>query len=710
MLSLIIDYSQYVLSLTNATLLLWLGLTVVLNAERRNIGVWLVGGSLLLGSAFFISYLALRIIGINTFTATNTLFLAVASLPPVVLPFAWYGVILWYAGYFNQSAERFRRRHKGRLTLLIVLLIAGVIALTLLGMPYVPVIGRITAPIWQPLRWIVRLEAFGVPIVMIVYPIYTLFCIVSSLDALWRPAQSERLMGDEAQRRARPWLAATAFALLAVGIVVTSAMVWIFTTLKVGNLYILTNAAFETLSTFDLMAQASIMVGVLCVGQAIVSYELFTGHSLPRRGLLTFWRWTVLFAVGLSLVISVPIVRDSPLIFSVLLTIILLATGLALLSWQSYVERENGMARLRPFVRSEGLYQSLLADDWSYDPFKSAESHPSFQALCKNVLHCERAFLVATGAFAPLVDDLTFGEGSAPDIAPLLGVSAETFYTVIDPDQFNDAHFAIPLWSERGLIGIFLLGKKADDGLYTQEEIEIARTTCERLIDTQASAAVSRRLMQLQRERMAQNLVIDQQSRRVLHDEVLPLIQTAMIALSGNDQTEAMSLLGNAHKEVSNLLHELPMVATPDVKRLGVIGALRRVMEIEFATAFDAVIWEIDEVAEAQLREVGEISAETLYYAAREIIRNAAKYARHPKRALHLTFKLEQAANEPQGRGQRHLRLTIYDNGVGERSSTTASTGQGLTMHSTLMAVVGGSLAVESVANEMTRVILTLPC
>ena len=46
----------------------------------------------------------------------------------------------------------------------------------------------------------------------------------------------------------------------------------------------------------------------------------------------------------------------------------------------------------------------------------------------------------------------------------------------------------MPLWSERGLIGVLLLGEKRDGGLYTQEEIEIARASGERLIDTQASA------------------------------------------------------------------------------------------------------------------------------------------------------------------------------------------------------------------------------
>ena len=39
----------------------------------------------------------------------------------------------------------------------------------------------------------------------------------------------------------------------------------------------------------------------------------------------------------------------------------------------------------------------------------------------------------------------------------------------------------MPLWSERGLIGMLLLGPKRDGGLYTQEEIEIARASGERL-------------------------------------------------------------------------------------------------------------------------------------------------------------------------------------------------------------------------------------
>ena len=41
-------------SLANAVLLLWLGMTVLLNAERRTWGMWLAGGALLLGGLFFV--------------------------------------------------------------------------------------------------------------------------------------------------------------------------------------------------------------------------------------------------------------------------------------------------------------------------------------------------------------------------------------------------------------------------------------------------------------------------------------------------------------------------------------------------------------------------------------------------------------------------------------------------------------------------------
>ena len=51
-------YLRNALSLFNLILLLWLGLTVLLNADRRRIGIWFAGGALLVGAGFFVSHSA----------------------------------------------------------------------------------------------------------------------------------------------------------------------------------------------------------------------------------------------------------------------------------------------------------------------------------------------------------------------------------------------------------------------------------------------------------------------------------------------------------------------------------------------------------------------------------------------------------------------------------------------------------------------------
>ena len=54
-----LDWAILAGSLMNTILLLWLGLTVLLNAERRTWGTWIGGGALLLGAAFFLSHSAI---------------------------------------------------------------------------------------------------------------------------------------------------------------------------------------------------------------------------------------------------------------------------------------------------------------------------------------------------------------------------------------------------------------------------------------------------------------------------------------------------------------------------------------------------------------------------------------------------------------------------------------------------------------------------
>src|SRR4029078_12727880 len=116
--------------------------------------------------------------------------------------------------------------------------------------------------------------------------------------------------------------------------------------------------------------------------------------------------------------------------------------------------------------------------------------------------------------------------------------SPEVICVALVGEQYGGAVWAVPLWSERGLIGVLLLGDKHDGGLYTQEEIEIARATGERLIDTRASAEMARRLMTLQRQRLAESQVVDRRTRRVLHDDVLPQLHTAMLLLQSTGMNQ----------------------------------------------------------------------------------------------------------------------------------------------------------------------------
>ncbi len=64
-----------------------------------------------------------------------------------------------------------------------------------------------------------------------------------------------------------------------------------------------------------------------------------------------------------------------------------------------------------------------------------------------------------------------------------------------------------------------------------------------------------------------------------------------------------------------------------------------------------------------------------------------------------------QASNGTVPTGEVHSD----DEPGGFGSAETAGSGSGLALHSTLMAVTGGALLLESIPGQMTRVTLTLP-
>ena len=104
------------------------------------------------------------------------------------------------------------------------------------------------------------------------------------------------------------------------------------------------------------------------------------------------------------------------------------------------------------------------------------------------------------------------------------------------------------------------------------------------------------------------------------------------------------------------------------------------------------------------MRKLPSLNAEVLFGAAREAVRNAARHARGDDDRRPLRLQISATADS-------ELRLVIEDDGVGFHLPLppTSGAGQGMTLHSTLMAIIGGAWKTDSQPDKYTRVTLTVP-
>jgi signal transduction histidine kinase len=126
-------------------------------------------------------------------------------------------------------------------------------------------------------------------------------------------------------------------------------------------------------------------------------------------------------------------------------------------------------------------------------------------------------------------------------------------------------------------------------------------------------------------------------------------------------------------------------------------------VEREYANEFDGVSWEFEPEAETRSASIPPLTGDVIFYAAREIVRNAARHGRggEARRALRLRIAAAWAAG---------LRVEIEDDGVGAAGTVGADeSGQGLALHSTMIEIIGGSLAVERRPGRGTRATIFLP-
>ncbi|GAB4126616.1 MAG: hypothetical protein Fur005_27320 [Roseiflexaceae bacterium] len=689
----LLNWAVVAVSTFNTIALLWLGLTVLLNAERRRWSTWVVGGGILAGGVFFIAHTAAIARLPQELDYELPIWWRLIWLPFVIGPYLWYLVMAWHSGSIAG-------RHRLWVAIVSVL---GLFALGLL-------LFANPLPSFQQFRdtpGVVLASFGGIPLALLIYPVYSLICALLAIDALRNPAPSERFMGDQARQRARPWLLAASLMLLLVALTVGAVATWVLIGVSTGQVDLRSMRFILLVHAFDLIIASEIAVSIVLMGKAIVSYEIFTGKSLPRGGLFRHWRNSLLLAAGYGTLIGLSLELPIEPIYRLMLATVLMTFFFALLSWRSYAERERSMARLRPFITSQHLYERLTTPVAPPDLDESA----AFCSLCDDLLDARSAVLIPLGSLAALVAPLRYGIPDSEPLAPLEPPmiqqlsQSERLCMPIDPAQANGAVWVIALWSERGLIGALLIGPKRGGALYTQEEIEIARAAAERLVDTRASAELGRRLVGLQRQRLAESQVLDRRTRRVLHDDVLPQLHTAMLQLSSHPHSqEALAILANAHRQIADLLHELPTPVATELSRNGLAEALKSVVQRELAGSFDQVCWQIDEQAAQQVRSLSNLTIEVLFYAAREAIRNAARHARggDPQRRVTLSVALHQS--------QAGFDLVVDDDGVGfTHMAQPGGSGRGLGLHSTMVALVGGSLIAEANQPQGTSIRLRIP-
>ncbi|HEX7556116.1 MAG TPA: ATP-binding protein, partial [Leptolinea sp.] len=269
------------------------------------------------------------------------------------------------------------------------------------------------------------------------------------------------------------------------------------------------------------------------------------------------------------------------------------------------------------------------------------------------------------------------------------------------PAQSDGFHWAVPLQSSRGLEGWLFIGERKNGGFYRMEEIKIARAAAERLMDIQTAAEVAHRLVVLQRKQQIETRLLDQKARQVLHDEILPLLHTALLT---DPKSPAAGQITLAHQQISQLLREAPPPPPAEIASKGLFAALKKIAQDEADFLQANLIFEIDLRVEAAGMLLAAEAAETVFYAVRECLRNIQRHTLIEE-GKPIKISISASLNGV-------LQIIIENNGAASdvnEEDQPVSSGQGLALHNALLTAFGGGLRMEHLENEITRVSISLP-
>jgi signal transduction histidine kinase len=665
-------------SLFNTVILLWLGLTVILTGDRRKPATIAGSAGLLLGALFFMGHTLIIGHSMDIFgRGINTVW-KVMWVAAITTPYFWGLSIFYYSGH--PSAGKWVRRILTAAAFFMIFAVAFVF-------PLPSIMEFALAPVLAPVI------AWG-------YVPYLLLCFILPLIALRRRSSPAWL---DPFRRARPWLLGTAMMFTLA--VLTFAYIAYAILPQAIPIYNLTPRVLRELYIADGLVAGFIALAIILLGRAVVSNSVLTGRPQSNRGFFMRWRNVVGVAILGSGFIALLYTAPIPPIYSLMLTAILAVIAYALFNWRQYVEHAEFMQRLDPFVKSLHLHDHLLssgADSWT-------ESHDLFTALCRDALGAERACLIFAGAMpAAGPQRLDYQWRPEYDTVLMRPIGDRGEWARLDSD-----YWVWPLADSRGAIGRLILGPRIGSSEYTVQELQVAAACAERILDALAGEQLARVAVNLLQQRIAQVQVMSTQHKRILHDEVLPQIHLALLKVEGLravGQTssterldEAAGALMQAHRRLSGLVREMSNAAPTRLESEGLIAALRSALDHDFHDSFDGLDWRVEPGAIERARQLPLFVSEVIFYAAQEALRNAARHGRGAE--ANRKLRLEVTIRNGSG-----LTIVIGDDGVGRAANRAdGEAGSGLAFHSTMLAVVGGTLSVQDRSGGGTQVVIAIP-
>ncbi|EMJ48852.1 ATP-binding protein [Leptospira santarosai] len=673
-----------------SSVLFWLASTTIVNLERKDRSATFTIFILLSAAVLFGFFSWIGESGLIQVSNYSAFYFFPGIFGLILIPFGWFFIVVWFLGFLRE-----RMIYKIFFWLLAASQIFATIFFLVWSRKFSTSVSLFH--FWNMVPFSFRLS----------YLIYILFCILVSIFALFSFRISKNILPEIARNKAVPYLKTVSFVLFGVFFLIF----FLFLGEGIGVIQDPVSRSDKEPKFFYgflIGIQTLVATAVLVLGQALISYEIFTGRILPKISLRREWRKSIL---GFSAFSFVYLTLAT---FGFSKIELFLTASYTFCISRTFLLKKSKDLRL---AKSTVLSSIVASDQTSKEGRANSNSleekfQKSFDILCSEILETSSALFINESKI-PFITDLILrypvDSPNSNKLNPNTFKKTNLFFekeNIAYLEEENDSDFALCLKVEndRSGDGLLFLGQKINGGLYSEEEIETARTVVSWMLSSLISESNSLILGSLQKKHIEDQRISDYKTRRMLHDEILPEIHSSILILSRvqNESAflEQIRLLTDLHKRISSFLRELPDTSL-EIQRLGLIDALIRRTDSEFETSwFD---WSYDPGLQERFPISKPETLEVLFYACRESIRNAVKYSKEDERKR-ISVSFFEKNTDKKG-----ILIQIKNRIERRRNSSVQSAGQGLKIHSALLKVFGGHLTLEFLNTNEVLVEIFLP-